>query len=399
MFFVSPSSLAGIIGQASLQTPACNPILQLIGLCGGSGGGLTYTLLYFLFFAGFTAVTFLYAPRIQSMMVLSDVKKNLEKLTILKDKSKKEAVDYLTITCKSPKEGQQRIEQLLEYFTIMPVDLDPSGIVPKIEHVVRLQDDRMRVEIKKIAPEADRLQVSVAQNILEVATSLNQMFKIVRHFYIQGQKTKSIYVLIQLQMIMPMLIQEADALVSALDAFKAAQPIGDGLGPMVAGKFMYGKEKVEVDQETLYAKAEYKGRNLLVLKAEGPLGSVGRPQTGVEKLITDPNNQVAAMIMIDAALKLEGENTGDIAEGIGAAIGGIGTEKFRIEAAAVKANIPTYAVVVKQSLIDAISVMRKEIADASEKVIAVVQRIIEEKTKEGDTILIVGVGNTLGVAQ
>jgi hypothetical protein len=398
MFFALPSLLAGILGHSALQTPGCAGISALLGFCAGSGG-LTYTLLYFLFFAGFTAVTFLYAPRIQSMMVLSDVKKNLEKLTILKDKSKKEAVDYLTITCKSPKEGQQRIDQLMEYFTIMPVDLDPSGIVPKIEHVVRLQDDRMRAEIKKLAPEADRLQVSVAQNILEVATSLNQMYKIVRHFYIQGQKTKSIYVLIQLQMIMPMLIQEADALVSALDAFKAAQPIGDGLGPMVVGKFMLGKEKVEIDQETLYAKTEYKGRNLIVLKAEGPLGSVGRPQTGVEKLIADPNNHVSAMIMIDAALKLEGENTGDIAEGIGAAIGGIGTEKFRIEAAAVKASIPTYAVVVKQSLIDAISVMRKEIAEASDKVVAVVQRIIEEKTKEGDTILIVGVGNTLGVAQ
>lgn len=56
-----------------------------------------------------------------------------------------------------------------------------------------------------------------------------------------------------------------------------------------------------------------------------------------------------------------------------------------------------YAVVVKQSLVDAISVMLKEIAEASDKVVAVVQRITEEKTKEGDTILIVGVGNTLRV--
>ncbi len=56
----------------------------------------------------------------------------------------------------------------------MPVDMDPSGIVGKIEHVVRLQDDRMRDEIRRMAPEADPVQVSVAQNILEVATSLNQ---------------------------------------------------------------------------------------------------------------------------------------------------------------------------------------------------------------------------------
>ena len=200
-------------------------------------------------------------------------------------------------------------------------------------------------------------------------------------------------------MIMPMIIQEADALVSAIDAFKEAEPIGDGLGPMVVGKFMLGKEKITIERETVYSNTEFKGRKLIVMKAEGPMGTVGRPHIGVEKLLSDPNSKVDALIMVDAALKLEGETTGEIAEGIGAAIGGIGVEKFRIEKAAVGKDIPMYAVVVKQSLIDAISVMRKEIAEASDKTIAVVQRIIEEKTKEGDTILIIGVGNTLGVAQ
>ncbi|MCL4517615.1 MAG: DUF1512 family protein, partial [Thaumarchaeota archaeon] len=56
-------------------------------------------------------------------------------------------------------------------------------------------------------------------------------------------------------------------------------------------------------------------------------------------------------------------------------------------------------VVVKQSLVDAISVMKKEIAEAADKAVAVVQRILEEKTQEGDTVILVGVGNTLGVAQ
>jgi hypothetical protein len=365
----------------------------------GSGGSTTTTVIWIFAFVVMTAVSFVWAPRIQSFMVLRDVKTNLQKLTVLKEKSRKEALDYLTTACKAPKDIQPRLEQTLEYFTIMPVELDPNGIVGKIEHVTRLQDDRIRDEIRALAPNADKVQVSVAQNILEVATSLNMIFKVVRHFYIMGQKTKSIYVLMQLQMVMPIIIQEADALVSALDAFKEAQPIGDGLGPMVAGRFMLGHDKVEVDRETVYTRSEYKGRNLMVMKAEGPMGTVGRPHTGLEKIMADPANKVSAIIMVDAALKLEGENTGEIAEGVGAAIGGIGVEKYRIEAAAVKSQVPMYAIVVKQSLIDAISVMRKEIAEASDKVVAVVQRIIEEKTKEGDTIVIVGVGNTLGVAQ
>src|SRR5208283_2377966 len=378
----------------------CFMVLDILSTLFGTGGGSSSsTLIWIVSFVVLTAVSFLWAPRLQSTMVLRDVKGSLNKLVVLKDQSKKEALEYLTTICQAPKEIQPRLEQTLEYFTIMPVELDPSGIVGKIEHVTRLQDDRVRDEILALAPNANKVQLSVAQNILEVATSLNMIFKVVRHFYIVGQKTKSIYVLMQLQMIMPIIIQEADALVSAIDAFKAAQPIGDGLGPMVAGRFMLGREKIEVDRETVYAKADYKGRNLIVMKAEGPMGTVGRPHTGLEKIIQDPANKVNAIIMVDAALKLEGENTGEIAEGVGAAIGGIGVEKYRIEAAAVKATVPMYAVVVKQSLIDAISVMLKEIADASEKVVAVVQRIIEEKTKEGDTVVIVGVGNTLGVAQ
>ena len=200
-------------------------------------------------------------------------------------------------------------------------------------------------------------------------------------------------------MIMPILLQEADALFGAIDAFKQAQPIGDGVGAMIAGRFMLGKEKIGIERETVFSKTQYKGRNLLVMKAEEPMGVVGRPHIGVEKLMSNPSNKVNSLIMMDAALKLEGENTGEIVEGIGAAIGGIGVEKFRIEKAAVGADIPMYAVVVKQSLTDAISVMRKGIAKASDKAVAVVQRIIEEKTKEGDTVLVVGIGNTLGVAQ
>ena len=107
----------------------------------------------------------------------------------------------------------------------------------------------------------------------------------------------------------------------------------------------------------------------------------------------------SAIIMMEAALKLEGEKTGEIAEGVGAAIGGIGVEKYQIEEVAAKHKIPIYAVLVKQSILEAITAMRKEIAEASDKVMTLLNRVIEEKTKEGDDVLIAGIGNTLGVSQ
>jgi hypothetical protein len=72
---------------------------------------------------------------------------------------------------------------------------------------------------------------------------------------------------------------------------------------------------------------------------------------------------------------------------------------LNIEEVATKNKVPLYAILVKQSILEAITVMRKEIADASDKVVQVMNRLIEEKTKEGDEVLVAGIGNTLGVAQ
>jgi len=55
------------------------------------------------------------------------------------------------------------------------------------------------------------------------------------------------------------------------------------------------------------------------------------------------------VVMIDAAVKFEGENSGEISEGYGAAIGGIGTERFKIEETATNNRIPVYAVIVKRA--------------------------------------------------
>jgi len=368
--------------------------LQLIG----TNTGITL-IIYIASFLVLTFVSILYAPRLQASTVLGEVNRNLLKLQTLRENSRKELVDYMVNVCKAPAGSSTRIDQELEYFTIMPVTLDPRGVVDKIEYVMHTQDERIRAELKAIAPGADKVQISSAQNILEVASSLNVIFKVVRHMFIQGKKTKSLFLVVQLQMIMPTLMQQADALFNAIDAFKAAQPIGDGIGPMVAGKMMIKSPKTEVEMETVYSKTEYKGRTLYVLKAEGPMGTVGKPHTGVLKIIEDPESKISSVIMIDAALKLEGEKTGDIAEGIGAAIGGVGVEKSKIEDVATLKGIPVYAIVVKQSLIDAISVMTKDIAEAADKVTERIHRLLEERTKEGDSILIIGVGNTLGVAQ
>lgn len=344
-------------------------------------------------------VFFIYGQRLQMYLIANDISRALNRLKIMRDKSRKEAIDYFTSSGKVTGDPTQRIDEFLDYVTIMPVDMDPNGIVGKLQHITNTRDDRVRAEVSQIIPNLDTTKISVAENILEIATSLNQIHKIVRHYYLLGKKTNSYMLLFQLQMIMPMVLQEADALVNAVDTFKLGQPVGDGIGPVIASRYMQNLPKQVVGKDTVMTVGEYKGRTLYVLKAEGPMGYVGEPGVAIQKLIEEMKVPLNAIIMVDAALKLEGEKTGEIAEGVGAAIGGIGVDKFKIEEVSSTHKIPVYAILVKQSILEAITVMRKEIAEASDKVQVLINRVIEEKTKEGDKVLLAGIGNTLGVGQ
>jgi hypothetical protein len=345
----------------------------------------------------------MYAQKLQSRVIIGEISKSLAKLKTMRENARKEAIDYVKTAIKTSSTSSDPaavgVDRFLEYFTILPVDLDPAGLVHKLDHVMRTRDDRVRAEIKKLCHGAGDREISKIENILEAATALNLIYKVVRHYYLMGKRTTSMFILVQLQMVMPLLLEEAEALQKAISAFKRGQPIGDGIGPMVVGKMMIGKEKKLAARETIYSEDEYKGRKLYLLKAEGPAGTVGRPGEAITRLVGDMGIKIDTVIMIDAALKLEGEKTGDVAEGIGAAIGGIGVEKYQVEEVAIRFNIPIYAVIVKQSVQDAITIMRKEIADAFEKVTNTVYSVIEDRTSEGQSVMVIGIGNTIGVGQ
>ena len=370
---------------------------SFFGHSGGSDSG-SNPLTYILWFAPIF-VLMIYGQKLQSWMILNDVSKSLAKLKTMKEIARREAVDYVKTSVKPPVDPSEKIDKFLEYFTIMPVDLDPNGIIGRLDHLMRTKDERIRSEIKRLADGISETHASRIENILEAATALNMIFKVVRHFYLMGKRTTNMFVLVQLQMVMPLLLQEAEALQNGMSAFKNGQPIGDSIGAMVVGKMMVGKQKKLIARETLCTEAEYRGRKLYLIKAEGPGGAVGRPGEGVQRLTREMGVKIDSIIMIDAALKLEGEKTGAVAEGIGAAIGGIGVERYQIEDIATKFNIPVYAVIVKESIQDAISIMRKEISDSFDKVSNTVFKVIEDRTFVGQSVLIVGVGNTLGVAQ
>jgi hypothetical protein len=350
-------------------------------------------------FYGVFIVFIFYGQRIQMYVMIREVEGSLFKLKYIKEEGRKTAIETIKEIGKPEADPAARVDRYLEYFTISPQSMDPAGIVYKLDHILDVRDTRLKDEVKIMAPASNEVQVNNLENTLEAAMALNFIYKVVRHYYIQGKKTLSLYIIMQLQMILPLVMKEAEAYASALKAFAYGQPIGDGAGPLVAAKLMHGYETRKVPKDCVVASVPIEGRNAFIIKAEGPGGNVGKPGDAVKTVIEENKGKIASVIMIDAGLKLEGETVGEVAEGIGAAIGGPGVDQYKIEDAVVEYHIPINAVIVKEDIGDAVSPMRKEIADSADKVIDRVKNVILERTKEGDNIVIVGVGNTIGIGQ
>jgi len=338
-----------------------------------------------------------YGQRIQLFISSSEIKKSIDKLEKFRNETKTEFVDYIKNTLNPINDPAKKLDSFFEYFTIMPVDLDPNGIIPKINHLVRSRDDFTRMHVKSLFSEISDFEVSKIHNLLEIVTTLQLFHKATRHLYLTAKKQKNFPLILPLQMMIPFVMEEAEALKDAMSALKNGQPIGDGIGPMVVGGMMLDSTKQTVSLQTVWSKSEYDGRKLLLVKAEGPNATVGRLGEGIEKIISQDKPNL--IIMVDASLKLEGENSASVAKGFGAAMGGIGTDRFQIEDVATKNNIPILAIVIKQSIYEALTLMTKEIADQASSVRDEIHDMIKENTKENQTVMVVGVGNTLGVSQ
>jgi len=351
-----------------------------------------------LFYVVFVVFIF-YGQRIQMVVMLREVEGSLYKLKYIKEEGRKITVETIKEIGKPTTDPAARVDRFLEYFTIGPQGLDPAGIVWKLEHILDVRDTRFKDDVKLMAPSADDTQTNNLENTLEAAMALNYIYKVVRHFYLLGKKTYSLYVVMQIQMILPMVMKEAEAYASALKAFAYGQPIGDGAGALVAAKLMHGYETRKIAKDCVVATVPFEGRTAFVIKAEGPGGNVGKPGDAIKEVIDENDGKIATVIMIDAALKLEGEALGEVAEGVGTAIGGPGVDQYKIEESLLKYHIPINAVIVKEDIGDAVSPLRKEIFDSVDNVVERVKQVVLERTKEGDKVIIAGIGNTIGVGQ
>lgn len=345
------------------------------------------TIAFYLFFFIVMPVLYLRMTYWQAIVKLESVSVSLEKMT---DDAKK--IILKKISKKTDQKTKNQVNDFLEFFAIEPVSLDPYGIIPKVEHIVNLAEKRFKVFAEKVAPQLDAEQQANLVMGLSGAISLNQIAKIVRHITELVKKTKNPQLAMIYQMQMPLIERIAKALLLGTEALSNGWSIGDAAGPLFAAYMIENEKTKEIEEDVLLAKRKIKGRNVFILKAKGPGGRLGKLGKAAEKIIE--TKKIKKIITVDAAAKLEGERTGSVAEGVGVAIGGPGIDRSYIENIATKRNIPIDTFVIKMGQEEAIMPIKKEVLNAVPRVM----QLVEENISETDgNVLVIGVGNTVGV--
>jgi hypothetical protein len=353
-------------------------------------------------------ISMFYGTKIQAWRSSKEIETGLAKLKGWNDECKqilltnfKKYADKKEID----KDLMLKLEDFLTFVAITPISLDPYGIVPKIDHVIDVRDNRFKEEVKMLAPNIDPESADAQnlENLLEATMAVDFVYRLVKHYLILGKKSKSYILLMQISMQMSLILSMAKSYYHATKAFAEGSPIGDALGPMVVGNFIRSVsndedvEAVEIAKDTIVQEVNFEDRVVYVVRAKGPGGTVGKPGTAIKKLIEEHGATISRIIMIDAGLKLSGDKTGSVAVGVGAAIGGIGVEKYYIEESSTNKSIPIDALICRQSLEDAITTMKRPITQSVPKIVENIKMGIRKRTEKGTKVIVAGIGNTIGI--
>ncbi len=338
-----------------------------------------------------------YGQRIQLLVTSGEIKKSIKKLDEYGNASLERTISYVRGLEGAGPDAEGRIRIMADYFTIPPVDMDPAGLVAKVRHVVRSREELTRGQVNAMIGEGDAVRTATVQTLLELTASLRLVHRMMNHMYLTAKRQNNYPLILPLQMMLPFVMEEAEAMRDAMGTFAGNQPVGDAAGPMAVGLMMRDLPKRMAAYQTVCAETRVRGRRVMLVKAEGPAPVVGRLDEALLGILED--TEPAAVIMVDAALKMEGEESGVVSRGFGAAMGGTGAERFRIEEAAAGRNVPVYSVVVKQSVREAVTLMSEAVYGAVGEASRAVLDIIQNDIPGDGDVIVIGVGNTGGVGQ
>lgn len=272
-----------------------------------------------------------------------------------------------------------------------PTNLDPAGMVKRLEHVLDTSENKFKRFIENNADTEDSEELADLGMAFKGVMGTHQIYKVVRHFRKLIKGTQNIQLIGMVRMMLPLYSELAESQKDATRAFLDEAPIGDAIGPLVAAKLIEG-EPEEIAENIIHSEEEFDDQTVHVIKSDGPGARLGKYGDAIDQLADE--NDLQALVTVDAALKFEGEETGSVAEGVGVMMGGPGVEKSKIEEAATEHDIPLEGVVIKQSAPEASKAMKKEIFDSYKEAR---DKALEVASEYEGEVAIIGVGNTCGV--
>ncbi|MEM5815658.1 MAG: DUF1512 family protein [Candidatus Aenigmatarchaeota archaeon] len=327
-------------------------------------------------------------PRLLIFQIIARFSKTALLLDELCAKGKKIIIKKLK---NGSEDVKKKLENFLDFFVISPVSLDPFGIINKLEHLQELEEDKFVYFVSRVGKNLDDDEKWNIISSISAEIGIYQYSKVIKHYIKLIQKTNAYQLGLILQMQLPIIEKYSKSLLKAIETLSEGLPIGDSVGPFVASNFITKKPR-EIDN-MVYSVERIFGKKVIVVKAKGPGARVGKIGKVVDFLVRKYKAQ--KIITVDAAIKLESENTGEVAEGIGVAIGGIGVEKAKIEDISTKRKITLDSYIVKMSNEEALIPMKEEILVGAKNAIRMIEDNIRESKEK--VIILIGVGNTSGI--
>jgi len=283
------------------------------------------------------------------------------------------------------------LEGCLEFFIVPPADVDPHGVAEKFRRLLEMGDERLEKMAGKLAPGADpELRARIVM-CLKIGTGLRGILKFLNHSLETARKTGNLQMLLALQMNLALIMRTARAYMDGLRAISSCLPIGDGAGPLTAGMLIDEGDEREYIHDMVHVRKSYHGKDLSILRPRGPGPRLGKIVRALEEILDE--REFDRIIMVDAAAKLEGEETGTVAEGVGVAIGGSGVEKWFIENMILSSDVT--AVIIKMGPEEALGQMTGRILEACSAALETIKRIMDES--DAGSVLLIGVGNSSGI--
>ncbi len=343
-------------------------------------GSIAWFFLFFIFI-------FLY-PRLMLSQLIFKIEQSCRKMEEMSEIANNTVAKKIMNNPNT--EIKNKIKEFSDFFVVEPSNIDPYGVVKKLDELVRQMEWRFEEFVDDTAKDKNKEERQELNYGLRAAISLRQIAKIVRHHVEMAKKFKNLQIAMILQMQLPIIEKIAESELRGTEAFVNGLPVGDSIGPLAAANLI---EKPKfVAQDVVMGTASIEGRKCFVMKATGPSPHLGRIDEALASIMK--KHRIERVITIDAAMKLEGEKTGSVAEGVGFAMGGF--QRELIESTLLPKKMQIDSVIVKVGLTEAITPMKKEIYDAVPAVQKYVEKAVK-RTKKNSKVIIIGIGNSCGI--